>query len=78
MSFAQNTASGVVVSSENDEPLVGATIRVVGTKTGTVTDADGKYSVVMPAGSTQLEISFIGMVTKTITAGRNVRTAPQC
>ena len=24
MSFAQNTASGVVVSSENDEPLVGA------------------------------------------------------
>ena len=44
MSFAQNTASGVVVSSENDEPLVGATIRVVGTKTGTVTDADGKLS----------------------------------
>ena len=75
MSFAQNTASGVVVSSENDEPLVGATIRVVGTKTGTVTDADGKYSVVMPAGSTKLEISYIGMVTKTITAGRNVKTA---
>lgn len=73
--YAQTTASGVVVSSESNEPLVGATVRVVGTKTGAITDTDGKYSVTLPAGATRLEISYISMVSKTIKAGRNVRTA---
>jgi len=54
---------------------VGATVRVVGTKTGAITDTDGKYSVTLPAGATRLEISYISMVSKTIKAGRNVRTA---
>lgn len=73
--YAQTTASGVVVSSESNEPLVGATVRVVGTKTGAITDTDGKYSVTLPAGATRLEISYISMVSKTIKAGHNVRTA---
>lgn len=54
---------------------MGATVRVVGTKTGAITDTDGKYSVTLPAGATRLEISYISMVSKTIKAGRNVRTA---
>ena len=72
--FAQTTASGVVYSSESNEPLVGATVRVVGTKTGAITDTDGKYSVTLPAGATKLEISYISMVSKTIKAGHNVKT----
>lgn len=73
--FAQTTASGVVYSSESNEPLVGATVRVVGTKTGAITDTDGKYSVTLPAGASKLEISYISMVSKTIKAGHNVKTA---
>lgn len=71
---AQSTVSGQVISSENGEPLVGATVRVIGTNTGTITDTQGRYSVQMPVGASKLDISYIGMVSKTITGGRNVKT----
>lgn len=71
---AQSTVSGQVISGENGEPLVGATVRVIGTNTGTITDTQGRYSVLMPAGVSKLDISYIGMVSKTITGGRNVKT----
>ena len=45
MAFAQMTVKGTVVSEEDGEPVVGATILVVGTQTGTVTDVDGKFSL---------------------------------
>ncbi|MEZ4980649.1 MAG: carboxypeptidase-like regulatory domain-containing protein [Saprospiraceae bacterium] len=40
---------------------------VVGTSVGTVTDFDGKYSVEVPAGSDQLEFSYAGYSSQTIT-----------
>lgn len=72
MAVAQTTASGVVTSSEDGQPIIGATVRVVGTKLGTVTDFNGKYSIEVPAGKSQLEISYVGMLTKTVKAGSNV------
>lgn len=40
--------SGVVISAEDHEPIVGATVTVKGTKTQTVTDADGLFTLSTP------------------------------
>ena len=45
MAFAQTQVSGTVVSAEDGEPIIGASIKVAGTNTGTVTDVDGKFSL---------------------------------
>lgn len=62
--FAQDsyTIKGSV-SSENGEPLAGATISVPGTKSATVTDLDGKFSITITKSSKakDLLISYIGM-----------------
>jgi TonB-linked SusC/RagA family outer membrane protein len=52
------TVSGKVID-DNGEPLPGATITVVGTMTGTITDIEGNYSITVPDGSV-LVFSFIG------------------
>ena len=56
--------SGVVKDSSG-EPVMGATVRVDGTNTGTVTDADGRYSIEASSGST-ISISYIGFNTKQV------------
>ena len=55
--------SGKVVD-ESKEPLPGVSIVVVGTSTGTITDADGIYSLTIPAKSRELKFSFIGFETQ--------------
>jgi TonB-linked SusC/RagA family outer membrane protein len=77
MALAQTRVSGTVVSQEDGEPVVGASVRVDGTNTGTVTDVDGRFSLSAPAGS-KLTISYIGMVSQTVTAAPNmtVRLVP--
>ena len=52
--------NGTVLGIDNQEPVIGATVLVVGRKTGTVTDMDGKFSLKVPAGAT-LQVIFIGM-----------------
>ena len=61
---AQNKITGKVVD-ENDAPLIGATVIVPGTSTGTGTDAAGNFSLKVDAGTQSVEISFIGYVTET-------------
>jgi protocatechuate 3,4-dioxygenase beta subunit len=51
------------VSDENGAPLVGATIAVKGTLSGTSCDAEGKYSIEIPADAKILIFSFVGMET---------------
>jgi TonB-linked SusC/RagA family outer membrane protein len=66
-SFAQEkTVTGVV--SDKSGPLPGANVIVKGTKTGTQTDFDGKYSIKVKQG-TVLEFSFTGYDAKSITVG---------
>lgn len=56
---AQNlTVSGTVID-ENDEPLAGASVFVLGTTTGEITDIDGKFSIKVRKG-TKLQVSYIG------------------
>ncbi|MFK7905353.1 MAG: carboxypeptidase-like regulatory domain-containing protein, partial [Chitinophagales bacterium] len=64
--FAANaqTVSGKVMDTDG-EALVGATIVVDGTTTGTTTDVDGNYSLKVGAGTHKLNASFIGFQTQT-------------
>lgn len=48
-----------VVTDENNEPLIGATVMVKGSTTGTSTDMDGKYSIKAPDNATLL-FSYVG------------------
>lgn len=66
------TANGTVVDS-NHEPLIGATVKVVGQSgAGSITDLDGQFSLSASQGAT-LEISYVGYVTQQVKAGQNLR-----
>ncbi|ADV45201.1 TonB-dependent receptor [Bacteroides helcogenes] len=57
-----STVSGVVISDEDGEPVVGASVLVKGTSMGEVTDIEGKFSIGnVPSSAKTLQISFIGM-----------------
>ena len=61
--------SGTVID-ENDEALIGATVKVEGTNQATATDVDGKYTVaVKTGGKVTLSISYIGYKTATVEVG---------
>ena len=54
--------TGVVISEEDNLPIVGASVLIKGTNTGTVTDIDGKFTLGnIPANAKKVIISFIGM-----------------
>ena len=72
VALAQTQVSGYVTSSEDGEPVIGASIKVVGTSTGTVTDVDGKFSLSVSSNA-QLQVSYIGMITKTVKAAENMK-----
>ena len=61
------TVSGVILDKEmNNEPLPFANIMIKGTKTGTTTDENGKYTLKLKPGSYTLVIGFLGYDTKEI------------
>lgn len=64
--LAQNTVRGTVVD-EKGEPIIGASIVIKGQKTGTITDANGNFSISTALGKT-LVVSFIGYDTKEVKA----------
>lgn len=66
--MAQRTVTGTI-TDDSGEPLIGASILVKGTPTGTVTDIDGSYSVTVPEGSTVLVVSYTGFDPQEITLG---------
>ena len=57
--FAQLKVSGVVTDSKK-EPLIGVNIKVVGTKTGTISDVNGQFSVSVPNSKSVIAFSYIG------------------
>ena len=72
--WAQTTVSGVVISSEDGLPIAGASVKVLGTSKGVVTDVNGKYSISVPSEGSRLEISYVGMISRIVKSGQNVRT----
>ena len=65
--FSQTEVYGIVKDKELGEPLVGVNIIVVGTKEGTSTDIDGKYSLTVNKDSFDLEFTYVGYPTHKIT-----------
>ncbi len=64
----QLTVSGTVVDNQN-EPLPGVTIQIEGSGQGTVTDTDGKYSIVVHSDDAVLVFSFIGYQSRKVIVG---------
>ena len=68
---AQSSLTGRVTDADTGEPLPAATITIVGTTTGTVTDIDGKYSLQVVSENDVLEFRFIGYVVQNIKVGNS-------
>jgi TonB-linked SusC/RagA family outer membrane protein len=58
--FAQRTVTGTVTDRDDGQPLPGVNVIVQGTATGSITSADGTYSLDIPEGDVSLQFSFIG------------------
>ena len=66
ISFAQNTITGSVTES-NNQPIPGANIKVIGDKAGTVTDADGNFTLTSSKSLPfTIEITTVGHETKKV------------
>ena len=65
--------TGTVISEEDGLPVVGASVLVKGTTTGTVTDMDGKFVLEnIPSSAKTLMISFIGLKTQEVPVARTI------
>ncbi len=80
-SFAGNTTGTVLqpitvtgtVTDQDNNPLVGVYVVVQGTKTGVITDANGKYSIQVPDANASLVFSYVGFLSETVAvAGQSV------
>ena len=71
--LAQTRISGVVVADADNEPVIGVTVTVVGTKIATVTDVDGKFSLSVQEAHPQITVSYIGMVSQTLKGSANMK-----
>jgi outer membrane receptor protein involved in Fe transport len=69
MLFAQESTITGKVAAEGGEPIPGVNIMVQGTMTGTITDANGAYSIRVPGPAAVLVFSSIGSITQQITVG---------
>ena len=71
--FAQTAVSGRI-TDKNGESVIGATILVKGTTTGTSSDAEGRYKIVIPAAAEKtLQVSYLGYKPQEIAVGTRTR-----
>src|SRR5688572_13707002 len=63
---AQNPVKGRITSEEDESPIPGVNIIVKGTTEGTISDADGNFSVNVPAKDAMLIFSFVGYSTQEV------------
>ncbi|MGM0498376.1 MAG: TonB-dependent receptor [Bacteroidota bacterium] len=59
-SFSQGTLKGKIVDEDSEEALIGATVAVKGTTSGTATDVDGSFTLKVESGTVPLELSYVG------------------
>ncbi|MBC8053133.1 MAG: TonB-dependent receptor [Sphingobacteriaceae bacterium] len=72
--YAQNRIITGKVVDEEDQPLIGATIKVKGTAMGTTADVDGNFRLNVPVGATTLALSFLGYQTKEVEVDANTNS----
>ena len=66
--FAQKTVTGTVKDAAG-EPMIGVSVVVNGTSTGSVTDINGNFTIQNVANNASLKISYIGYQTQTVKVG---------
>lgn len=64
--FAQTTITGRVMDGASNESAIGATVMVVGTTVGTVSDFDGNFTLEVPDGKFIVQVSMVGYKTQVI------------
>ena len=69
--IAQTKVSGTVISQDDGQPVIGASVIVQGAKTGVVTDVNGRFSLTVPAGK-KISVSYIGMKTQVLNPQSNM------
>ena len=65
--MAQNrTYTGTVLSSADNEPLIGATVTPIGGGHATMTDVNGQFTLSVPASVKEVKVTYVGMTPKTV------------
>lgn len=70
MAFAEEQNFTGTVVTANGEPIMGATVTVTGTTLSTITDMDGKFSLVVPDGYSTVTITYSGMKKQVVAVQR--------
>lgn len=73
---AQQTISGNLTDEQSGDPLIGASVLIKGTTSGTVTDLDGNYSLQANDGDV-LVVSYTGYTSQEITVGPGANYSPE-
>lgn len=63
---ASRVVTGQVISAADGEPLVGATVVPFGEGNGTATDVDGKFRLSVSNNLREIQVSYVGMITKQV------------
>ena len=71
--IAQTQVNGTVVSQDDGQPVIGATVQVPGTNVGTVTDMNGRFSLQLPSGKKNIRVTYVGMEPLEVSARPNMR-----
>jgi TonB-dependent starch-binding outer membrane protein SusC len=66
---AQSRQVTGLITGEDNDPLVGASVVVKGTSTGVVTDVDGKFSIAVTGDNAVLVVSYVGQKTQEVAVG---------
>ncbi|MBR5919516.1 MAG: carboxypeptidase-like regulatory domain-containing protein, partial [Prevotella sp.] len=69
--YAQDITVRGKVTDPTGDPVIGATIKTQGTNLGTITNANGEFSLQVPANS-QITVSYVGFAPQTLTAAREM------
>lgn len=73
--FGQRNITGFILDAETNEPLIGASVLVQGTETGTVADIDGSFAITIPDGFSVLNVSYTGYESQSINLADNPSNA---
>jgi TonB-dependent SusC/RagA subfamily outer membrane receptor len=74
---AQTKITGIVISADDGQPVIGASVLAKGTKAGTVTDTEGRFSLTLPQNGKILQITYVGMQPMEVVAKPNLRIEMQ-
>ncbi len=74
---SQVEVSGTVISAEDNQPIIGAAVRGKVSKQGAQTNIDGKFKFNVPASEKVLVVSFMGMKTREVAVGKDLRIVLQ-